>query len=76
MARTTFCGRSRRTAASRVASSSLANGDAIVNRSYIPVNAILETVRAGERIPDPQGVANHFMYTIGSGRGKLEVLVD
>jgi RHS repeat-associated protein len=52
-------------------------------RSYIPVNAILETIALGERIPDPQGVANAFMYTAEvawniagkESAGTLEVLV-
>lgn len=45
-------------------------------RSYIPSMAILEAVRAGKRVPDPQGVADHFMYTIGAKNGTLDVLVD
>ncbi len=49
-------------------------------REFIPSQAILETVRSGSRIADPQGVAGHFMYSIGASRGKatgmLEVLVD
>jgi hypothetical protein len=53
-------------------------------RSYIPSLAILETVRGGTRVADPQGVAGHFIYTasvewtIGNktSRGTLEVLVD
>ena len=52
-------------------------------RSYIPVNAILEVIRKGDAIPDPQGVAGVFMYrsevawTINgkSSTGILEVLV-
>ena len=53
-------------------------------RRYIPVLAILEALRWGERRSDPQGVAEHFMYTtdmdfvIGDkgSTGRLEVLVD
>jgi RHS repeat-associated protein len=50
-------------------------------RSFIPVNAILETITGGTRVADPQGVANFFMYTAevssnGSTGRLLEVLVD
>lgn len=49
-------------------------------RDFIPSNAILEAVRGGTRAADPQGVAGHYMYTIGASYGKstgmLEVLVD
>jgi hypothetical protein len=49
-------------------------------RSYIPVQSILDTVSSGTRIPDPQGVANQFLYTAeaayNSSRGTLEVLVN
>lgn len=49
-------------------------------RSYIPVNAILETIRGGTRVADPQGVPGQFMYrsavSLGSRKpGTLEVLV-
>lgn len=42
----------------------------------IPSLAIFEAIRHGDRAIDPQGVANHFMYTIGNRNGTLEVLVD
>ncbi|MGP1352057.1 MAG: RHS repeat-associated core domain-containing protein, partial [Parasphingopyxis sp.] len=58
-------------------------------RSYIPVQAITQALSAGVRRPDPQGVANQFMYTITAGRtflnsvgqrrwssGTLEVLIN
>ena len=50
-------------------------------RAYIPTLAIRETVGAGTRMADPQGVPNYFMYQIevswGSRSAKiLEVLVD
>lgn len=45
-------------------------------RSFIPSLAILETVRGGARVADPQGAAGHFMYRIGAQNGTLEVLVD
>ena len=53
-------------------------------RAYIPSLAILEAVRGGTRTADPQGVAGHFMYTVGvewtiggkTSKGTLEVLVD
>jgi len=45
-------------------------------RAYIPSMAILEAVRGGTRMVDPQGVPHHFMYRIAAERGYLEVLVD
>jgi RHS repeat-associated protein len=49
-------------------------------RNFIPVQAILAAIAAGTRIPDPQGVANYFLYTaqaaFNGGQGILEVLVD
>jgi RHS repeat-associated protein len=56
---------------SRTVAAQLAN-----QRGYIPVSAILEAVRGGTRIADPQGVANHYMYRIAAQNGTLEVLVD
>jgi hypothetical protein len=49
-------------------------------RSFIPSNAITETIKTGARVGDPEGAPGHFMYStrVGSatGRGILEVLVD
>lgn len=53
-------------------------------RSYIPTQAILETIKGGTRIPDPQGVVGRFMYTAQAAQrtggktsvGTLEVLIN
>ncbi len=53
-------------------------------RSYIPTQAILETVEGGVRAADPQGAAGRFMYTAEvsftrggkNSSGTLEVLVN
>ena len=58
------------------------------DRSYIPTQAIIETIKGGLRTPDPQGALGRFMYTAGAAVsrvgqralewsvGHLEVLVD
>ena len=54
------------------------------DRSFIPTQAITETIKRGARVGDAQGAAGHFMYTsevsmqIGgkASRGFLEILVD
>jgi len=60
-------------------------GELAGQRGFIPSLAILETVRYGTRISDPQGVAGQYMYRIGASfwrtdgslsRGTLEVLVN
>jgi RHS repeat-associated protein len=58
-------------------------------RSYIPTQAITQTIEGGVRTVDPQGVAGQYMYTAPASRtfvnaagtervshGTLEVLVD
>lgn len=50
-------------------------------RSFIPVQAILLTIIYGQRIPDPQGVEDTFLYTSAAvlnnkSAGTLEVLVN
>jgi len=57
-------------------------------RYYIPSQAMALAVKFGKRTPDPQGVPNLFMYTVGASRsfatkdgnkisfGTLEVLVN
>ncbi len=49
-------------------------------RRFIPIQGILEAIGTGARVPDPQGVAGHFMCSIeasyGKSNGVLEVLVD
>lgn len=48
-------------------------------RGHIPVRSILDTIASGTRAPDPQGIAEHFMYrsvaSFNGSRGTLEVLV-
>jgi hypothetical protein len=50
------------------------------SRSFIPTQAILETVASGQRVADPQGVKGLFMYSAdvvyGAGRKTLDVLVN
>jgi hypothetical protein len=54
------------------------------DRSFIPSQAITETIKGGARVGDAQGAAGHFMYTseasiqVGgkSSQGFLNVLVD
>ena len=50
-------------------------GQLAEERSYIPAQAILDAIRTGSRVPDPQGVAGQFMYTLPVQNGYLEVLV-
>jgi len=49
------------------------------NRGYIPNQSIVEAIRSGVRVADPQGVAGQFMYRApaswGKSSGILEVLV-
>lgn len=54
------------------------------DRSFIPSQAVTETIKGGARVGDAQGAAGHFMYTseasmqVGgkASQGFLEVLVD
>jgi RHS repeat-associated protein len=48
-------------------------------RSYIPMQSILDTIGSGARVVDPQGVTGQFMYrsaaSFNGSQGTLEVLV-
>ena len=52
--------------------------NSLANRPEVSALAIREAVAFGEGMPDPQGVAGRFMYTINAayknGAGRLEVL--
>jgi hypothetical protein len=49
-------------------------------RPYLTPLTVTETIAGGVRVPDPQGVAGRFMYTVdtvyNNSVGKLEVLVN
>ena len=54
--------------------------NSIANRAYVSPLTVQETIAGGVRVPDPQGVAGRFMYTVDAAYnksvGKFEVLVN